>query len=559
MSCGGHLHAKLAGEDATLAVSVTVSSAIESWKAALGDDAVSDLPETLARYARTTSPRPATQPACILYPRTTEQVQEIVRIANAHGTTLYPISRGRNWGYGDACAPTDQAAIVDLSRMNQIVELDRELGYAVIEPGVTQRQFYEHVHRHAPEYWVDCTGAGDEASLVGNILDRGFGHTPYGDHIRSSCGMEVVLPDARVLQTGFGHFPGARASRVFPYGVGPQLDGLFVQSCLGIVTKACVWLYPAPDAINCFYIKVDDEEALWPLIDALRPLRMNGTLNSAVHIGNDLRVISSHGHFPWEASGGKAPLPHDLRLRLRHEAGVGAWNITGSITGTHRQVREAARALRRVVGRSARVIFLNDWRLAAAGRLASALQFLERGRILARQVEALLPNYGLLKGIPTNVPLMGTQWRLRHPAATPPEDPLDTPCGLIWISPVLPMRGADAQRVQALVEPIFAHYGFDCLATFTLLNERAMVAVLNISFDKTVPAECDAAEACYKALLGALLAEGYVPYRTGLAGMPALAAKGDVFWETAQQIKQALDPHSTIAPGRYIPSPNTHQ
>ena len=534
-------------------MSETIDSAIEAWKRALGHHAVSDAPEILTRYARSTSPRPGTQPACILYPTYREQVQEIVRIAGENGVPLYPISRGRNWGYGDACAPGNSVAIVDLSRMNQIIELDRELGYAVIEPGVTQRQFYEHVRAYAPEYWVDITGAGDEASLVGNIVDRGFGHTPYGDHIRSNCGLEVVLPDGRLLDTGFGHFEGARAARVFPYGVGPQLDGLFVQSSLGIVTKACIWLYPAPDALNCFYIKVDDEEALWPLVDALRPLRMNGMLNSAVHIGNDLRVVSAHGHFPWELTDGKAPLPQDVRLRLRHEAGVGAWNITGSITGTRRQVAEASRALRRGVAGRAKGIFLNDWRLAAAGWLARKLHFIRAGQVLARQVEALLPNYGLLKGVPTNIPLMGTQWRLRNPSPTPPENPLDTPCGLIWISPVLPMRGSDAKRVLSIVEPLFDQYGFDFLATFTLLNERSMVGVFNISFDKTLEEECAAAEACYKAVLGRLVAEGYIPYRTGLQGMQALAQPGDTFWETAQAIKRAVDPGNIMSPGRYIP------
>ncbi|HJP34531.1 MAG TPA: FAD-binding protein, partial [Gammaproteobacteria bacterium] len=48
---------------------------------------------------------------------------------------LYPISRGKNWGYGDACPTTDGAAIVDLSRMNQIVEVNTDLAYCVVEPG----------------------------------------------------------------------------------------------------------------------------------------------------------------------------------------------------------------------------------------------------------------------------------------------------------------------------------------------------------------------------------------------------------------------------------------
>jgi 4-cresol dehydrogenase (hydroxylating) len=232
-----------------------LDAALVEWRTLLGEDGVAPDEEALNRYARTTQPA-GTRPCCVLYPDSTEAVQETVRIAAAHGAGLYPISRGRNWGYGDACAPEDGSAIVDLSRMDRILEIDAELGYAVVEPGVTQQQLYEELQRRAPGFWMDCTGAGRGASVVGNALDRGFGHTPYGDHMRTSCGLEVVLADGRVLHTGFGHYAGAKAARVFPYGVGPWLDGLFTQSNLGIVTKLGLWLYPEPEAFRFFYIKV---------------------------------------------------------------------------------------------------------------------------------------------------------------------------------------------------------------------------------------------------------------------------------------------------------------
>ena len=96
--------------------------------------------------------------------------------------------------------------IVDLSRMNRILEVNTELAYAVVEPGVTQGQFYQYLQRNRIPLWMDVTGAPTDASLVGNILERGFGHSPYGDHFLSACGMEVVLADGRILRTGFGHY-----------------------------------------------------------------------------------------------------------------------------------------------------------------------------------------------------------------------------------------------------------------------------------------------------------------------------------------------------------------
>lgn len=71
--------------------------------------------------------------------------------------------------------------IVDLSGMNQIVQIDTTLAYAVIEPGVTQGQLSTYLCEHNIPLWMDCTGAGPNTSLVGNIVERGFGHSPYGN------------------------------------------------------------------------------------------------------------------------------------------------------------------------------------------------------------------------------------------------------------------------------------------------------------------------------------------------------------------------------------------
>ncbi len=86
-----------------------------------------------------------------------------------------------------------------------------------------------------------------------------------------------------------------------------------------------------------------------------------------------------------------------------------------------------------------------------------------------------------------------------------------------------------------------------------MLNERSMVAVLNVSFDRARPEEAEAAEQCYEAVLDALLARGYPPYRVSPGGMGRIAPDGDAYWQTAQALKRALDPNDILARGRYIP------
>lgn len=529
-----------------------MEAAVEAWRQALGDDKVGDSDAVRQDFSRSALPE-NTSPRCVLRPANSEDVQKIVRIAQQHGHPLYPVSGGKNWGYGSACAPESGAAIVDLSGMNRILEIDGEMGYAVIEPGVTQQQLYEAVKEAAPEFWVDVTGAGPDATIVGNAMERGFGHTPYADHVRSTCGMTVVLPDGRVLETGFGHFAQSKARHLYPYGVGPMLDGLFSQSNMGIVTRIGVWLCPRPEAFSFFYIKVPDEARLGETVEALRPLRMKGLLNSAVHIGNDLRVFTSLDTYPWEETAGETPLPPALRTAMREAAKLGAWNVTGSLTGTKAQVREARRRMRKACAHLGDVIFVDDRKLALGQGVASLLARFGLGKALVKNMGALVPNYGLLQGVPTRMPLQSLAWRLRAPGTEPLVDPLESDVGLIWLAPVLPLRGSDAEAIVQLATPLFHAYGFDLPVTLTMLNERSMVAVFNISFDKTVEEEARRAAACYEAVTIALLEAGYVPYRSSLMGMAHLVKADDTFWQVAAEIKAALDPARILAPGRYIP------
>lgn len=523
-------------------------AALSAWRETLGEAAVLT-GSRMGVLARTTLPR-GHIPGCVLRPTHTDAVQALIRIAAAHRVPLHPVSRGRNWGYGDALPAAEGTVLVDLSGMDRVLEINATHGYAVIEAGVSQQQLYDAVQREAPGYWIDATGAGPDASVLGNALDRGFGHTPYSDHLRSLLGLEVVLADGSLLRTGFDHFDNARAARVFPYGIGPVLDGLFSQGSYGIATRATVALQPAPRDFRFFWIRVDDPATLAPLVDALRPLRIDGTLNSAVHIGNDLRIISTQRRYPWDVGG--PPLPPGVIERLRRESGVGAWNASGSLAGSRAQVREGARALQRAVGKLGRVVFMTDRKMAIAQRLAGWLGGLGLAPTLRRQVEALAPNYGLLKGVPTRAPLAGMHWRTRTPCDTE-ADLRDTTCGLLWLSPVMPIEGAAAVDVQTLASPILARHGFDFMVTYTMLNERALVAVINISFDRETAGEPEAAYACYDELFSLLAANGFYPYRATPRGMQLLHREADPYWETTRRIKHALDPGNIISPGRYVP------
>ncbi len=528
---------------------------LPQWADLLGGQNVLTTQHHLGPYARTTSPLPGHAPAAILLPDSTQQVSQIAKTANEYGIPLYPISCGKNWGYGDACAPTPGQVIVDLKRMNRVLEVNTKLAYAVIEPGVTQGQLSDYLKKHAPDLWMDSTGAGLSASIVGNSLDRGCGHTSYGDHFLNTCGMQVVLADGRVLDTGLGHFQGAKASRVYRYGVGPFVDGLFSQSNFGIVTQACIWLMPKPQRCLAFLFSAPDDGDLTDVIDRLAPLRLERQLTSTLHIANDLRVISSRTRYPWQETNGATPLPQDVRQALCRRFGVGAWNGLGAIYGTSGTARAIKRELKRAL-RPYKLRFVDDRMIAAAKAARRVLGWVGLGATLGEMVELIEPVYGLLKGQPSNEHLAGTGWRVRDQGPPQAVDPLDAHAGLMWISPILPLSGQAATEVMTILEPIYRKHGFEPLVTFTMISERAMLCISNIAFDKRQETESAAAQVCYNELVTTLTETGYIPYRTGPQGFAKLSAPPSVFWDVAGQLKQALDPSGILSPGRYIPVPD---
>ena len=523
--------------------------AIDAWKQKIGSKNVLLEHDDTRRYSQCTIPVER-QVAAILLPGSVEDVQAIVKIARTYNIPLYTISRGRNWGYGSACPVRDSNVIVDLKRMNRIIEVNTELAYAVVEPGVTQGQFYQYLQTNHIPLWMDSTGAPPDASLIGNTLERGFGHSPYGDHFLSACGMEVVLADGRILRTGFGHYEHAKAWNVFKWGLGPYLDGLFSQSNYGIVTKMGIWLMPEPHNFIAFFFQTDLEKNLKPLIDALRPLRMGGIIESSVHIGNDIRVLSHTQQYPWKATGYKTPLPESVRNDLKKKWNVQAWHGYGALYGTRQQNAASRKLIKKALHGIAKVYFITDRRLRIIYKLKDLLKMVTRVDLTA-MLSMSSSVYGLMKGIPTGMFIAGSYWRMKGPVLEKDMNPDRDKCGLIWCSPVIPMTGDAAMDILRIAKPIFNRHGFEMMISMTMITQRAIDCVICISYDKSDPVDTKKAHECYKELFQANTEAGYIPYRLGIQSMEHMTQKEDVFWDVVQDIKKTLDPTGILSPGRY--------
>lgn len=235
-------------------------------------------------------------------PDNADQVVELVKIANRYKIPIYPISTGKNLGYGGAAPALAGSVVLDLKRMNRIVEIDERHGYVVVEPGVSYFDLYNYIQEKGLKLWIDCPSPG-WGSLVGNALDGGVGVTlaSYRDHFGAHCGMEIVLPNGKMMRTGMGAMPTAKTWQQFKPGYGPMIDGLFKQSNYGVVTKMGFWLMPPPESYTTGTVTVPKYHDLIPLIDVIGRLERSkivqglwmlsspttGTRGDAAHVVGD--------------------------------------------------------------------------------------------------------------------------------------------------------------------------------------------------------------------------------------------------------------------------------
>ena len=293
----------------------TFRRALQDFANVVGQDWVFQKQEDVARYNDAFSPfvvEPEKQrvASAAVSPTQVEQVQQIVRIANRYKIPLYAVSTGRNLGYGGSAPNLSGSVIVDLKRMNRIIEVNTREGYMIVEPGVSFLELQRYFDENKIDFVPSAPGPG-WGSPIGNALDRGAG-IPYGDNFSAVKGLEVVLATGEVLRTGRGGLQDAKMWPLYRYGLGPDLVGFFSQSNFGIVTKACFWLEPKSDLAQGFTISSFFDADLDPMIDALNYLN-NQSVIDAFEIGSPLR--SSTGSNDVRTEYGPAEAKQLLRRR----------------------------------------------------------------------------------------------------------------------------------------------------------------------------------------------------------------------------------------------------
>ncbi|QCF26306.1 FAD-binding oxidoreductase [Hydrocarboniclastica marina] len=528
----------------------SLDSAIAEWKAMLGDRAVVRADE--GDFGASTTGAKRAIPV-VIKPDTCEQIPELLKIAAHHAVSVYTISTGHNWGYGSANPVKNDSVLLDLSKLDQIVDFDEELGVVTVEPGVTQEKLRRFLDERDAHYLVPVTGAGPHCSILGNALERGYGITPITDHFAAVTRIEAVLADGRIYRTPLSELGGPEVDGLYKWGIGPYLDGLFTQGNFGVVTRITLALAPAPETLTAFFFSTKDDKLLEKLVPTVREVLRALTGNVvAINLMNRQRMLSMMAPFP-ETQAVDGVLPAEVVDALAEKYSVTAWNGVGAIYASRDVAKAARRTLRRLLGPvTDRLVFVNARKVALAQNVARLVpgKLSTRIRSLA---DALAGALDIMNGRPNDVALALAYWRSGHkPEPGVAKDPARDGCGLIWFAPLVPIRGKDARRYVEIIERVCPEYGINPLITLTTLNDRCFDSTVPLLFDRNDPIATDRANACYRALFAACSKEGFLPYRLNVDSMDLLPDKESVFSSLTQQLKIAVDPGQILSPGRYV-------
>lgn len=239
-----------------------MSNILQRLTEILGVRGVSNAPEELWFYSRDPGVLEPHRPDYVVLPKTTEQVQKVVQLANREKIPIVPMGNGM--ALTGIVIPLKGGIVMDMKRMNRILEVNEKARYAVVEGGTSQGMLKAYLQDHYPHLKHSLPHAPPATTIAANVAIHGNGQLAhqYGFNSDMVTGLEVVLPTGDVCKIGspcLGRYWFSKGPTL------PDLSGLFLGwlGTTGIFTKVGLKLYPKKN-IRDFEIFVTDKVELVP-------------------------------------------------------------------------------------------------------------------------------------------------------------------------------------------------------------------------------------------------------------------------------------------------------
>ena len=231
-------------------------------------------------------------PSAVAFPGSAAEISEIMEFANQEFLPVIP--RGAGTGMTGGSLPVEGGLVLVMSRLNRILEIDAENQVAVVEPGVITGQFQNAVKKLGLFYPPD-PASHDFCTMGGNVAECSGGPSAvkYGVTRDYILGLEVILPDGRLMHTGVRTAKGV---------VGYDLTRLFTGSegTLGIITKIIVRLLALPTHKKTYLVLTDSlQQAAVLVAEILKSGVLPNTLEymdqTALHVVNEYLPLELPG------------------------------------------------------------------------------------------------------------------------------------------------------------------------------------------------------------------------------------------------------------------------
>lgn len=481
--------------------------------------------------------------------RDADAIEGILAIANTYKVPLWPISGGRNFGYGTALPVDSRSYILDLSNLKRI-NIDVGSATALIEPGVTQADLHDAIKTSGANLLVPTTGVGPNGNILGNALDGGYGLTPIADHFAAVCELSGYWGNGTEFHHSYQDLNCPEMAKRWSAGTGYSWSGLLRQGNFGIVTKARVQLARSPEACRILIFEWKNDADFVAAQPALNLLSEDIPGIGGIIMMNNFRILSTQVDTPLAS-----PLEGNERTdhlrRLAKERKISAWTGLGTLYGSNASVKGAVSDIRR------RLKGVRVWSFSPEEirQLQKFEHYLPRWGFAAlrRHFGALVNTLGTVEGFPI-VAFLKIAYAL-DPTARKLDvksHPAKDGAGILWYAPLVPFNSDEVESYRQVMSACLLQHGFDPLLAVTSRSPRVLSGTIPLLFDRKNPADVARAKACYRHLVKVGLEHGWPPYRLGVDYMDLIACPADSASAKVQRLlKNALDKNNVIASGRY--------
>ncbi len=459
----------------------------------LGAAKVSIAPEAIRAHSGDLTEIPGHAPDAVVHAEGVDDVRRVLAFAVRERVPVVPVVNNTN--VGGLAIPEKGGIVLELGRMNRILEVNEADQYLVIEPGVTWKQVRELLDAKCPSLRFGYSLSPPESSVMANCLMDGLTNLSllHGPTTEWVNGVEAVLTTGETVRTGIGAL-GTLWCTNSPM---PDLTGLFLNmhGTTGVVTKLAVQAWPNRKFRRRFFA---------PCRDARRALELCAALAREA-------LMDDIGGISWS-------IARQL-FGVRRPAGRGTgepevWVLLDFSSNFEEEFRLKESLLRRQVRQS-----------------GAAEELIDLGDLVR-----LLPAFAPFADLPARFSFL-----LDHGGG-----------GLTWIGSYGPCSRWP-EGWAAGVE-VMARFGFPPSVVVRPMR-GAHFGVLRFitTFDKSKPDEVAQVREMNAAICDAIVPLGFVPYKTPPWVVRRFADRIDAgFMSVLRRVKEAMDPHHVLNPGKWM-------